>query len=686
MKLKYRHALIAMLASCVLSQNAFADGFDVRQFTPAAGPESVFSVESTQTLKHLDFDIRLYTDYAAQPLQFDTYVGDTAKLDHLVSMNLGASLGILDFLEVGISLPFIAYEGYNDTYDQLMMIDVPRAQTGVFGDMQLRMKGTILKREDYNGFGLGAGLIMTMPTGKQSALIGSPSVTGRPYIAVDYEIGPVEMMLNAGFTFRKKAQFLDYTLSHTFDYGFGVVYHAVPEWLDVKGEIFGETPLSSDATKAHHNSAEWLVGAKVKTPVGFDITAGVGTGIGSGVRNPQVRALLGLEYTPRFTDADEDGIRDGKDYCPMIPGSEDFEGCPDPDSDSDNWCDPWIDSDEIAAHFECQRTDICPSIEGEDQWQGCPNPDSDGDGWCASYITDEALAEQFNCKISDVCPDDAGEDAFQGCPNPDSDGDGWCDPWIKDDTMAQHFNCKLTDECPNHPGLDENNGCPDPDADGDGICAPFVEELGLYDKFFCSGNDLCPVDPEDFDDFQDEDGCPDPDNDGDGICDPWVAEQGLLDKYKDYCRLVDKCPNEPEIINGVKDDDGCPDQGKQLVIVHDDNLEIKDKIYFNTNKATIQKKSNPLLDQLAQTILSNPAITKISVEGHTDDTGKYEKNLVLSNDRAQAVVDALIKRGVPAERLSAKGWGSDKPLDNSKTKAARALNRRVEFIITDKRK
>ena len=684
MRLKYRHAILAMLASSTMSQSAFADGFDVRQFYPAAGPESVFTVESTKTQEHIKFDVRLYTDYANTPLQFDTYEGETASLDHLVSMNLAASMGILDILEVGIVVPFVAYEGYNDVYDTLMMIDVPRARTGVLGDMQLRVKGTILKREDYNGFGLGAGVIMTMPTGKQSALIGSPSVTGRPYIAADYEIGPVEMMLNAGFTFRKKAEFLDYTLTHAFNYGFGIVYHAVPEILDVKGEIFGETPLSSVATEDHHNSAEWMAGLKVMTPIGLDITAGAGTGIGDGVRNPKVRALFGLEYTPRFSDADEDGIRDGRDLCPTVPGAEEFDGCPNPDTDNDDWCDGWVDTDELASHFECARTDRCPELDGEITWQGCPNPDPDQDGWCSEFVADEDMAQSFGCKLTDACSDVTGEDDFNGCPNPDSDSDGWCDSWITSEEMATRFNCKLTDECPNHAGLDENNGCPDADADGDGICAPFVEELGIYDKFFCSGKDACPDDPEDFDDFEDEDGCPDPDNDGDGICDPWVAEQGLLEKYSHVCRLSDQCPNEAEIINGVKDEDGCPDKGKQLVIVHENNLEIKDKIYFNTNKSTIQKKSNALLDQLAQTILSNPSISKLSVEGHTDDTGKYERNIVLSSERAQAVVDALIKRGVPADKLSAKGWGPDKPLDDSKTKAARALNRRVEFIITER--
>ena len=115
------------------------------------------------------------------------------------------------------------------------------------------------------------------------------------------------------------------------------------------------------------------------------------------------------------------------------------------------------------------------------------------------------------------------------------------------------------------------------------------------------------------------------------------------------------------------------------------NNEIRDKIYFDNNRTTIKKKSYSLLDQVAHTILANPKITKLTVEGHTDDTGSYEHNLTLSRGRAQAVVDYLITQGISPDRLSAIGYGPDKPLDPAKTKKARALNRRVEFVITEKK-
>ena len=680
-----RRVVFATLLSLCGATVAHAEGFDIRQFYPIAGSQGVFSVESAKTLEHLKYDIKLTGDYANTPFLF--YNGDLdekARLDHLVSLTLSGAVGILGFLEVGVTLPFIAYEDFNNAYINVPTTVIPKTGTAVVGDMQIRAKGTILN--DLNGFSLGAGVILSMPTGKDTALTGDASFWGRPYIAADYAIGPVDLMVNAGFTFRKKAHYLDYTSSHGFNYGFGVNWHAIEEWLDVKGEIYGETPMSSKAEKASHQASEFLLGAKVFTPIGVHLTAGAGAGIGSGVKNPLYRVLFGVEYQPTGKDTDGDGIYDRHDVCPDIPGLEEFEGCPNPDADQDKWCDAWITDDALAIHFGCQRTDRCPDIAGTDAFEGCPNPDSDGDGVCDTWIASaHDISLEYACTGTDSCPDIAGEPAFDGCPNPDSDKDGWCDAWINDETMAQKYACKMTDLCPDQPGLDDFKGCPDADPDQDGICAPFVENYSLHELYFCSGVDMCPDEPEDFDNFQDEDGCPDPDNDHDGICDPWVSELGLLDKYKDLCIGVDQCPMEPETINGVKDDDGCPDKGKHLFFCFVYKIEIKDKIYFDNNKATIKKKSHSLLDQLAQTIKASPDIAHLSVEGHTDDTGKYERNMTLSRQRAQAVIDYLVSKGIAPQRLTAVGYGPDKPLDPAKTSKARALNRRVEFVITQRK-
>ena len=165
------------------------------------------------------------------------------------------------------------------------------------------------------------------------------------------------------------------------------------------------------------------------------------------------------------------------------------------------------------------------------------------------------------------------------------------------------------------------------------------------------------------DGFQDEDGCPDLDNDGDGIPD---------DK--------DKCPNEAEVFNGVEDDDGCPDQGKALVNVTSTGFEIKEEVYFATNRARIRHRSHKLLDVVAAAIQANPNV-RVRVEGHTDDTGTETWNQTLSEKRANAVRDYLIKQGVDPARLEAAGYGRSRPKVEGHSAKARRLNRRVEFVI-----
>jgi outer membrane protein OmpA-like peptidoglycan-associated protein len=70
---------------------------------------------------------------------------------------------------------------------------------------------------------------------------------------------------------------------------------------------------------------------------------------------------------------------------------------------------------------------------------------------------------------------------------------------------------------------------------------------------------------------------------------------------------------------------------------------------------------------------------KLAIEGHTDNVGKPEFNQELSQKRAEAVKAAIVKKGISEDRISAKGFGMDQPIDDNKTAAGKAKNRRVEF-------
>ena len=88
------------------------------------------------------------------------------------------------------------------------------------------------------------------------------------------------------------------------------------------------------------------------------------------------------------------------------------------------------------------------------------------------------------------------------------------------------------------------------------------------------------------------------------------------------------------------------------------------------------------MDQLAD-ILNKYPNAKLTIEGHTDNTGSNAYNLTLSKNRAQAVVDYLVTKGIAISRLNAVGFGEDKPVTTNNTAEGRTLNRRVELILTE---
>jgi OOP family OmpA-OmpF porin len=220
----------------------------------------------------------------------------------------------------------------------------------------------------------------------------------------------------------------------------------------------------------------------------------------------------------------------------------------------------------------------------------------------------------------DMCPDVPGLVALNGCP--DADGDGIAD---KDD------------KCPTVAGTAKYNGCPIPDTDGDGI----------NDE-----EDKCPNEPG----TAKYGGCPIPDTDGDGINDE-----------------EDRCPT----VAGPRNNHGCPFVNEQTKVKL---KEISKGIYFETGKDVLKNESLVVLDQIVD-IMNEYNAYIISIEGHTDNTGKADKNLALSKDRAKAVHDYLASKGIQESRMEYEGYGQEKPIADNKTAAGRAKNRRVELEL-----
>ncbi len=104
-------------------------------------------------------------------------------------------------------------------------------------------------------------------------------------------------------------------------------------------------------------------------------------------------------------------------------------------------------------------------------------------------------------------------------------------------------------------------------------------------------------------------------------------------------------------------------------------------INFETAKSIIKPESDKIIDDVAKMLTDNSTI-KVSIEGHTqaDNTGSPAANKILSEQRAKAVMNALIAKGISSLRLSAKGWGQENPIGDNNTEEGRAKNRRVEIV------
>lgn len=245
----------------------------------------------------------------------------------------------------------------------------------------------------------------------------------------------------------------------------------------------------------------------------------------------------------------------------------------------------------------------------------------------------------------DKCPDVAGKPELNGCP--DADGDGITD---------------AEDSCPDVFGLKEFNGCPDTDGDGiadkDDECpevagkaalkgCPDADNDGIADK-----DDKCPqvAGPKE------NNGCPWPDTDRDGVLD------------KD-----DECPEEA----GPASNKGCPEVTQE---VQTQLNSFAKTILFDVGKSTIRPESATVLNNIVN-VLNKYKNSKFSVEGYTDTSGNKDKNQRLSEDRAYSVKAYLVDKGINPARLSAKGFGPEKPIASNKTKKGRELNRRVEINL-----
>jgi len=444
-----RMGLLVLVMMCTATPQAWSQArtsvgnVNVERFFPQGGRHRVWSVEASQTgVKWQPYaSLTFYTE--RESLKFDYGAAEPELLvDHMTLMDLNIGVGLWDFLQLEMALPIaLQMESGPDT-----QAIAPITEGAGIGDLVLRLRGSIL-RNRLGGFGIGATLGASFPSGDGDKFRGDEGVNVLVNTIFDYVTSRVLLSFNTGMRLRTvSSAFLTQEFGSELTYGLGIDVAVWPGRIQLAGEFFGHTPLSDPFASTDSTSLEFLAGPKVWIVEGLALQAAVGAGLVQGYGTPDFRFVTGLTWAPRAEDTDGDGIPDSADICPLGPedkdGYSDRDGCPDLDNDNDGL----LDGD-----------DKCPNaaedLNGLDDEDGCPDGDADGD-----KVADAA----------DRCPNDREDmDGFadgDGCPDPDNDSDGFQDG---------------EDKCPNQPetrnGYQDDDGCPDQAPNNTVVNAPKVD-------------------------------------------------------------------------------------------------------------------------------------------------------------------------------------------------------------------
>lgn len=583
----------------------------------------MFGVQSPYVAGELTPHFSLLADYAHNPLVLRTVNGGEdrgAIVDNQLFLHLNATLAIKSRLLVNVAFPIALLQSGEDPNGPGYAFTSPTSAGA--GDLRAGLRLRIVG-DYWDPFQLAVGGYVWFPTGESGngSFVGEGTVRGLPQLIVGGRIADrVVWSFNAGPDLRGGQTFAGVSQGTMMRLDGGLGF-LLDDDRNLQIGLEGNAAFVLD--NQNDDPIERATNLEVMLGARYRFLHDFEAGVGVGP---------GLTSGPGTPDVRVVGMLS---YSPEMKKEE-----PPKDTDGDGILDP---------------QDACVTVKGlpnaDTKLNGCP--DTDGDG-----IFD----------LQDACSQVKGlanaDPKLHGCP--DTDGDGIFDS---------------QDACPQVKGLanadPKLNGCPD--TDGDGILDPV---------------DACPQQKGVPNEDATKHGCP-PDRDGDGIID---AEDACPDikGIKTDDPTTNGCPGDRDGDTIRDDKDACPDEkGKpdpdpskngcpQSVRVTETEVIILQQVQFDTGKATIKKVSDALLDEVSEVFREHPELLKIEVQGHTDNKGSATLNKKLSQDRAESVKKALVKRGIGEGRLSPVGYGPDKPIGDNKTDEGRQKNRRVQFVILEK--
>ena len=461
--LRHLQLLSLLLGSTSALAQTPLPGIDLERLELNPGAEGSLVVSLGELLPAGHYRATVAMQYAHDPLLFERD-GETFRIvGSRATTHLAVAYAATGWLQFGLQLPVVAYQSGSDLTGE----NISAPANFALGTPAVSARAGLLTQADGGGVDLALEMGVGLPIGSQAGLARDGALRLAPRLMAGRHFGFLRGGLEVGFLTRPSQALTQRPGILVDEVGnelrIGAALATTGRRLRWELNVRGMVPLT-----AQPGAVELLPGARYLVKPSFELFALAGMGVGSAPGTPLFRLMVGgavgdvtprrgpgessvncepglphtLEECPEM-DEDRDGVRNGIDRCPLVPGTLERNGCEKMDTDTDGLED---------------ALDMCPVEPGPASSQGCPLRDTDKDG------TDDD---------SDTCPNAAGPPENQGCPVRDADKDG-----LDNDK----------DACPNEAGPVERDGCPESDTDKDGVpnridsCA---NEVGTYENQGC---------------------------------------------------------------------------------------------------------------------------------------------------------------------------------------------------------
>lgn len=325
----------------------------VQQWRPSTTAGGFVAVESADAPAAYGIGSNLWLHYAREPVVAPLDGGDAVVVSNQVSANLTATFGLISWFALSLDIPSTFYQGSG--YKIL-----PERFAGI-GDPRILPRFTLLRPTPASaGWGLALIPEMSLPLGNSLSLLSEQNFSFTPRLALAYQAGPAQLLLNTAYHFRQSAQLGLLSVDDELMIGAGVELQMAKIPLALLLELTSLTAARRPFNQLQESSVEGFFSARARIGA-WSFRPGIAIGLTPGYLVPDYRFFVSWSYAPRYRDADGDGILDAADQC--LSRAEDYDdfadgdGCPDLDNDSDGVLD---------------RADSCPNQAGSSLNAGCP--------------------------------------------------------------------------------------------------------------------------------------------------------------------------------------------------------------------------------------------------------------------------------------------------------------------------